>query len=458
METLADFVGGEFGDRRLSERFERIGGRLLEGPEASFPVAMKTQAELEGFYRFIHHERVSPETISAPHVAETLKRASEHRTLYVAHDTTELGFSTPREGLGRVTDAGRGFFAHASLLLSASGEALGVLHQETYTRHGKPRRKAGRHTETLPEAQKESGRWWRGVATCEAVLGRAGAVVHLADREADAYLCAHRMLESGARFVFRIRSNRRLEDDSLLFETMEKLSTQATREVHVQSRKGRGIRVTGRREARDAQLSIAAGTVTVKRPATPPVGEVLPDSLSLHVVHVREVEAPEGVKPVDWKLMTHEPIDTLEDVLAIVDAYRMRWRIEEFFKALKSGCRIEEVQLESLEGILNAVALYTPVACRIMGLRAAGRAPRSPPAHTLVTPLQIEVLQRHPDTHLKAQPSAKDAAEAVARLGGWIRNNGPPGYFVLARGFVQLLQLEAGARLFGAGKSAPADA
>jgi len=448
METLADFAGGAFGDERLTRRMERIGTRLLEAPEASFPVAMTTDAELEGFYRFIHHERVSPETILASHASETLKRASQHKRLYVAHDTTELGFSTPREGLGRVTDAGRGLFAHTSLLLSARGEALGVLHEETYTRKGKPRRKEGRHSEQRPEEEKESGRWWTGVAACEALLGRAGAVIHLADREADAYLCAHRMLEAQARFVFRIRSNRRLKDGGLLFETMEKLATQATREVHLQSRKGTGTRITARREARDAQLSIAAGTVRVKKPATPPVGQVLPDALSLHVVHVREMNPPEGVAPIDWKLMTNEPIETMQDVLAIVDAYRMRWRIEEFFKALKSGCRIEHVQLESLEGILNALALYIPIACHIMSLRQAANDPQPPPAETVLNRLQITVLQRNPDTRLKDNPDANDALRAIARLGGWIRNNGPPGYLVLTRGLVALLKLEAGARLF----------
>jgi len=191
-------------------------------------------------------------------------------------------------------------------------------------------------------------------------------------------------------------------------------------------------------------LEFAATEVLVHRPSSERKGAA---SLRLHIVHVREVAPPPGVEPVDWKLITTEPIDTPAELERIVDAYRARWLIEEFFKALKTGCAYEKRQLESLSALLNALALFGPIACQLLLLRNTARDEPKTPATAILGRLELLVLQRHKSTALPDRASARDAMLAIARLGGHITNNGEPGWIVLGRGYEKLLALAEGARL-----------
>ena len=131
----------------------------------------------------------------------------------------------------------------------------------------------------------------------------------------------------------------------------------------------------------------------------------------------------------------------------IVDAYRTRWVIEEYFKALKTGCAFEKRQLESAKTIFNSLAVFLPIAWSLFHLRHLARIDSTKPAEDVLTRLQVRMLQLHPDVGLKEEPTTQDACLAVARLGGHIKQNGPPGWQVLGRGFEKLLQVEQGAQL-----------
>jgi hypothetical protein len=173
-------------------------------------------------------------------------------------------------------------------------------------------------------------------------------------------------------------------------------------------------------------------------------GAALPKWLPVNVVHVLETDPPEGEKPVEWTLLTTEPIETERDVLAVVDYYRARWTIEEYFKALKQGCAVEKRQLETYETLSKALAIFVPIAWKLLEVRTLARTAPALPATEVLTPTQLQVLNACGPIELPATPTVQDALLAVAKLGGHIKNNGQPGWQVLGRGFEQLITLEAG--------------
>ena len=164
------------------------------------------------------------------------------------------------------------------------------------------------------------------------------------------------------------------------------------------------------------------------------------------MIHVFEGRPPRGEPAVEWFLLTNLPVDTADALAFAVDCYRGRWTIEEFFKALKTGCQYERRQLESAESLLNALAIFAPIAWRLLLLRHLARSDQRAPATAALTPTQIDVLRAIAKRPMRARPSVRDAMRAVATLGGHIKSNGDPGWLVLGRGMHDLLLLELGWR------------
>jgi hypothetical protein len=165
-------------------------------------------------------------------------------------------------------------------------------------------------------------------------------------------------------------------------------------------------------------------------------------------VRVFEPKAPRGENAIEWRLWTTEPIATADDILGIVDDYRWRWRIEEFFKALKTGCRMESRQLETHRALVNALALLAPIAWRLLRLRVFGKDDAARPASSVLTPVQLiclaGALRKKKKPPLPPRPTARDAMRGVAALGGHLPRNGDPGWIILGRGLDDLLKIELG--------------
>ena len=272
------------------------------------------------------------------------------------------------------------------------------------------------------------------------------------DREADDYVTLAGLMADGERFVVRQATDRRLEQRgqvkvrSLVAPT----AILATREVPISERRSSNQKAHRKRhpprKARLAQLELRAIRVTIERTAS--ANDLGPETLTLNLVEVSEPSPPAGWEPITWWLWTNEPISTSDEVLAVVDAYRARWRIEEYFKALKTGCAIEQRQLESRHALLNALAIFVPVAWRLLLLRSAARHSPEATAAIALTPLQIRALRgfmaaKH-KLRMPEAPSVRDALLAIAKMGGHISNNGEPGWLVLGRGFDRLLDVEVG--------------
>ena len=415
--------------------------RFAERPNESFPKALD-DAELEAAYRFFGNDQVTPEAILAPHFRQSARRACEVPRVIVAHDTTafEFGGLTKREGLGHlIKPSAQGFFGHFSLALTTDGTRtpLGLLAVETVFRLKKP---IGQKNWTPDQSLGESARWLRGVEAAERQLAGRVEAIHVADREGDQFELLAALTNAHRSYVIRSFQDRRLVEGDEVRLRSAACAAKPTlrREVPLSPRPKipgpKGERHPARR-FRTARLSFAATTVELKRA-----------SLPVNVIHVFERKPPPGEPAVEWFLLTNLPIGTDDDIAFAVDCYRARWTIEEYFKALKTGCQFEKRQLESAHSLLNALAILAPVAWRLLLLRHLARAKERAPASNALTGKQLEVLRAVAKKPLPSRPSARDAMLAVATLGGHIKSNGDPGWLVLGRGMHDLLLLEMGWR------------
>lgn len=428
------------GDVRLSRRVGAVAQGLMDQPGVSLPKAMGTEAGLEGAYRLVNHEEVSPGRLLRPHVEATAGRVAAARMAYAISDTTEVRYGgDEREGLGPLQGGGRGFLAHVCLAVAADGSRLplGVLSLETVVR-AETRKNHTRASRRSPE--RESLRWRRGVEAAQAAIDGRAELIHLMDAEADIYGLLARLKER-SRFIVRVAQNRAGVEETetgRLFAGLAEATVQVTREIQLSARVA-ATKGHPRRKARLARLSIAARTLTISRPAPAPTDS--PRTLTLNFVRVFEQSPPADEPAMEWKLVTSERIDSAEALERIVDGYRTRWVIEELFKALKSGCGLERSQLESLDALLNFLALKLPVAVQLLALRSLANDQRQ--ALAVLTRTQLEALHLMSSKPLGRNPSVAEAFTAIARLGGHIRNNGPPGWIVIGRGFDDLLKYEA---------------
>ena len=446
----SEFAGAALGDQRLNARLRKIAGTLEANPDVGFPNAM-TEAELEGFYRLLSNDRVEPDLILAPHVQATLGRCEGQDTVLCVHDTTVFRFKTPREGLGEY--AGRTFFGHVAMAVGQDGVPFGVLGLHPWAR-GKDtvsqRKQRGEltyhHSVGLPS---EQDRWISLVDRVESIIDRARAL-HVMDSEADDYDVLRALVGERRRFIIRASGNRRLHSEggepAKLKEFVSSCPVVCTRSVPLSKRQKTRFRVNTKqklpRQSRQATLSIGAGAVELRAPGH--YGKSVPQSLALHVVWVREIDMSSEEEPVEWTLMTTEPIDTPEQILAVVDSYRHRWKIEELFKALKTGCAYEKRQLGSYRTLVNALALLLPIAWNLLRLRTMAHEDEDLPAATVLSSVELDVLHHVAEKPLPKDPTLRQAMLAIARLGGHLKRNGEPGWMVLGRGYLKLLDLAQG--------------
>jgi hypothetical protein len=408
-------------------------------PDSSFPKAM-SRAELEGAYRFFANPQVTAEAILAPHVRETLTRVQQDAVTLVVHDSSTLSFNSDgyREGLASISNYKQQFTLHCSLAVRADGSRRpqGVLVASEHVPVGK---RGGQHQD----------RWGEHIRAIAGLGLRAESVVHVMDREADDYEVFELLAQLGGRFVVRMQHNRQLAENGRVREALVEVRAEVERAVPLSKRSkpagAKQKKIHPPRAERLAKLCFGACRAEIKRPAS--ATRARTEQIGLNVVYVWEADPPAGESPIEWVLYTSEPIDTIEQLLRVVDWYRARWVIEEYFKALKTGCAIEERQLGDLHSLSNAMALLMPIAWQLLLLRSEARERPDTPATELLSTDELDVLRAAARRPLPAHPTIQDAMLAIAALGGHLKHNGPPGWQTLARGHQELRALVTGWRL-----------
>jgi transposase-like protein/DDE family transposase len=430
------------GDPRLSRRLGFIAGKLARSPSASFPNVFD-EAGLEAAYRFMNNVAVTPDGILSGHFEATRTRAVGVSSVLVVHDSTTIQYRPDgeRRGLGRIITKGQGFFAHVSLVLASDGtrRPLGVAALTTWIR------------DDNPTAPSEKLRWPEQIEVAASRLQGTTEIVHVMDREVDDYAIFARLVGKH-RFIIRGRFDRRLEPtadqpEKWLGEALTTFERTVEREVPL-SKRVDGARSKAQkkihpsRDARLATLMIGATTLTLRRPKPQP--KTIAETIALNVVRVWEPDPPEGESAIEWVLWTTEAIDTPEQLAWIVDSYRARWVVEEFFKALKTGCDYEARQFEEYEGLVNALAIFLPIACQMLEIRSESRRVPDAAASSVLSEIQLKVLATLGRRKLSVTPTVREVLLAVAALGGHIKYSGEPGWLTLTRGFRELRTLTAG--------------
>ena len=438
----------DLGDQRLNKRLVRLVDDLLRAPEASVPVASGDWAATKAAYRFWDNPRVDPHDIRAAHRDVTLERIDAHRhePLLVLQDTTSFDFTDHpgTTGLGYLAGSKRfGLWLHTALAVSRAGVPLGPLHQFTWTRDLKDlgKRALRNQKET---ADKESQRWLDALAATEAALPPEQMVITVADREADFYDLFAAPRRPGSHLLIRAKPRRRVRQvEGLLGRAVR--ATAAAGTMAVELRRGDD------RPPRQAVLTVRFATVDLAPPSTHVRRKELPH-LRLTAILAEEEDPPEGQEPVRWWLLTTLPIHGLADAMQAVAWYTLRWLVERYHYVLKSGCRIEQLQLETAERLQRALATYAVVAWRLLWLTYEARRHPEASCQGVLTPEQWQVLHRvvkKTDRIPASPPSLREAVRQIARLGGFLarKGDGEPGVKTIWRGLRRLDDLVTGSRL-----------
>lgn len=438
----------DLGDQRLNRRLVKLVDDLLDAPEASVPQASGDWAATKAAYRFWDNPRVDPDDIRAAHRRGTLERVSaqEDEPLLAIQDSTSFDFTDHPEttGLGYLGHRMRsGFWLHSVLAVTAAGVPLGLLDQRTWVRDlatlGKRAKRNKKET-----AEKESQRWLDALAATEAALPAGRTVLTVADREADFYDLFAAPRRPGSHLLIRAKPRRRVRH-------VERLMSRAVRAGAPAGTMTVDLRRGDDRPARQATLTIRFATLDIAPPSTHPRRKELP-YLRLTVILAEEESPPEGQKPVCWWLATTLPITTLAEAIRAVQWYARRWLVERYHYVLKSGCRIERLQLETAARLDRALATYAIVAWRLLGLTYEARHHPEESCETVLPREEWEVLHRvvskkepvpsHP-------PTLREAVRQIARLGGFLarKHDGEPGVKTIWRGLRRLEDLVTGYKL-----------
>jgi hypothetical protein len=435
------------GDRRRTERLIQVAEQVANHPAASFPKQMRSWGDLKAAYRLFDALEVTFQAIAGPHWRQT--RCVQPGRYLVLADTTEIDFGYHRdiEGLSRIGNgSSTGFLLHNALLVESRSQALvGVAAQTIHYRQPRPKKES---TSQRLKRERESRVW--GEVIDQVGPPREGIEwVHVCDRGADDFEVFCHLRQNRSHWVVRASSRHRLiltpdGGKTPLDEYLRTLPVAGSYELHLRARPRQAARVA-KLEVRFAPLEMP-----VPRHRSSYVQSLNPEPIPMWVVWVREVDPPKDQPPIEWVLYTSLPVKTFDDAWQIVEYYECRWLIEEYHKALKSGCSVQDRLLRSADRLEAMVGLMSVVAVRLLQLKSVARYEPDRPARSVVPPLWLEMLKAARKNLRRVWDlTIHQFYRELAKLGGFLgrRHDGEPGWITIWRGWEELHTLVRGAEL-----------
>jgi Transposase Tn5 dimerisation domain/Transposase DNA-binding len=465
-EELNGFIeeskAANFGDARLTKRFGNLLNSLMNAPNKSIVGACKSWSETIAAYRFFNHKNITETEILAPHQAATLERIKNEKIVLIPQDTTEINFSGRKkiEGMGYLNqEKSQGFYLHPGLAITPERSCLGVIDAQSWIRKELGAKKSRR--KKLIE-EKESYCWIKGYEAANAIALQAenSTIVSIADREGDIYELLEKTPSelNKAYWLVRCQHNRKVlkeKEEDIDVQLWEKVrGCQPIGEIEFQMSPGtiynRDKRKRKPRQKRTVRQEIRTCNLTLKVPETKSKNS---QPVTIYAIHCSEINVLNEEEKIEWFLLTSFPVNDAKTALEIVSWYLCRWLIEIFFKILKSGCTIEELQFETLKATKNCIALYLIIAWRILYLTMLGRncpniscdlvfeANEWQSVYMVVTK---KALPKNP-------PTLNEIIIMIAKLGGFLgrKSDGYPGPQVMWVGIQRMKDFALAWDIFG---------
>jgi hypothetical protein len=446
--ALSEMQTANLGDKRLNKRLTVLLDTLGSQPEASIPTACGGWAETKAAYRFFGNKNVSSNKILEPHRMATLERIRQHNTVLLIQDTTTLNFSGQhnKQDIGPINHFNhQGLLLHPTIAVTPERLCLGVIDDYHWARSqgGLAHRRIENYK--IPIKEKESNRWLMGYNKAQEIANLLPntRIISIADREGDLYELYHeahtKEQTPSAYWLIRAKANRRILDennkrkDKKLIEAVKDTSPIGIIEFVSPGR--------NKDKERLVRQEIYVAKIRLKPPYKR--GRIFGlNTVETNVVIASEIDVPSNQKPVEWILLTNVPIENAIDAHQIVKWYLCRWQIEIYFRILKSGCKVEKLQLEEKSRFDACLTLYMIIAWRILYLTMLNRDKLDLPCTSVFADEEWKVayMMKY-RKKVPSQPiSLSCMMNIIAQFGGYLnrKSDAMPGPTVVWRGLQKL--------------------
>lgn len=442
------FGAAQLGNKARTRRLAKVADALVRHPGGTLPAKINDPAALQAIYRLMQRPEVTHASVLATHQAETDRRIEQHAgPLLAISDATELDYSglTSLDHLGQIGNGNcRGYICQNVLIVDPQQrQAMGLANQILHTRAKAP---AGETKEEIRRRESRESRLWPDGTKH---LPADPKLIVVCDRGGDTFEELEHEANSGRRFVIRSRLDRKVLRGHTGHGARKNLyalarATKAAGSYEVE------VAATNQRPGRTATVQFSFVALRLIPPKQP-CGEHSQEPLPVWVVRAWESDPPPGAEPLEWFLLTNVPVERAAIARQAIAWYECRWVVEEYHKALKTGCDIESMQFTCQSRLEPMIALQSIVALTLLNLRDASRRPdaQTAPATEVIAQEYVNVLSAWRHSEARPDWTVEEFFFALARLGGHQnrRHDKRPGWIVLWRGWTALQLLVTGSRL-----------
>ena len=417
------------GDKRRESRFLKIVQQKISHPVASIPESGEDWSDIKMTYAFYNNDKIKQSAIISCIQRAAADRCEKAGTILNIMDTTSINFSSSAEGLGYLEHGmGDGLMAHNSFAVDEQGCPLGILHQKIWARD-KAQMGKRKFSAIKDISEKESYRWIEGMTQADELLKQVALRVHIGDRESDIYELLATARPAGSELLIRASHDRKTVLGNSMWKEVERQVPLTCFELAIPKTTTEGDR--------KVNMEIRSSMIVV----SPPKSKSKLPALIVYGIVVRQEN--KKINGLEWRLISTMPVTTAEQAMQYVRWYSYRWRIERFHYILKSGCRLEDLQLRNVKALQKAVIVYSLCAFKIMQMLYLSRKDPGLPCTEYFTQTEWQVLNhmnsKSPVVSQKL-PTLSQCVVMIAKLGGYIGRNsdGPPGIKNVWRGLQQL--------------------